>query len=41
MKYREIADLMGCQIGTVKAHVHRAVKELGRIYFEISGGSIS
>lgn len=40
MKYREIADLMGCQIGTVKAHVHRAVKELGRIYFELSGGSI-
>jgi len=40
MKYREIANLMDCQIGTVKAHVHRAVKELGRIYFELSGGSI-
>jgi len=41
LKYREIADLLGCQIGTVKAHVHRAVKELGRIYCELSGGEAS
>ncbi|MBN1224164.1 MAG: RNA polymerase sigma factor [Candidatus Aminicenantes bacterium] len=41
LKYREIADLLGCQIGTVKAHVHRAIKELGRIYGELSGGAVS
>ena len=37
LKYQEIAELLGCHIGTVKAHVHRAVKELRRIYLEISG----
>lgn len=38
LKYKEIAELLGCNIGTVKAHVHRALKELGKIYFELSGG---
>lgn len=32
MKYREIADLLECPVGTVKAMVHRAVQELGEIY---------
>jgi len=41
LKYREIAELLGCQIGTVKAHVHRAIKELGKIYYELSGGAAS
>lgn len=41
LKYKEIAELLGCQIGTVKAHVHRAVKDLGKIYFELSGGAVS
>jgi RNA polymerase sigma factor (sigma-70 family) len=35
LKYREIADLLECPVGTVKALVHRAVKELGEIYFEL------
>lgn len=39
MKYKDIAQLFGCHIGTVKAQVHRAVKELGRIYFELQGGT--
>jgi len=39
MKYREIADLLGCDIGTVKSLVHRAVKELGRIYLELQRGT--
>ena len=41
MKYKDIADLLGCQIGTVKAHVHRAIKDLGKIYYELSGGTVS
>ncbi|MBN2245189.1 MAG: RNA polymerase sigma factor [Candidatus Aminicenantes bacterium] len=38
LKYKEIAELMGCQIGTVKATVHRAMKDLSKIYIELSGG---
>jgi RNA polymerase sigma-70 factor (ECF subfamily) len=41
MKYREIAELLGCHIGTVKAHVHRAIKDLRKIYMEISGEALS
>jgi RNA polymerase sigma-70 factor (ECF subfamily) len=38
MKYKEIAELFGCKEGTVKANIHRAVKQLGKIYFELQGG---
>jgi len=41
LKYKEIAELMGCHIGTVKALIHRSVKELGKAYFELSGGIAS
>jgi RNA polymerase sigma-70 factor (ECF subfamily) len=41
LKYKEIAQLMDCHIGTVKAHVHRAIKELGKIYVELQGGTVS
>ena len=37
MKYEQIAELQRCRIGTVKARVHRAIKELRDIYFELSG----
>jgi len=40
-KLREIAELLGCQVGTVKAQMHRALKDLGKIYFELSGGKTS
>jgi RNA polymerase sigma factor (sigma-70 family) len=39
MKYREIAELLGCDIGSIKSTIHRAVKELGKIYFELQGGT--
>jgi DNA-directed RNA polymerase specialized sigma24 family protein len=32
---------MGVQVGTVKAQVHRALKDLSRIYLELQGGNIS
>jgi RNA polymerase sigma-70 factor (ECF subfamily) len=41
LKLREIAELMGCQVGTVKAQVHRALKDLSRIYLELQGGKVS
>ena len=31
-RVREIADLLECPVGTVKAMVHRAIQELGDIY---------
>lgn len=36
LKYREIAELLDCPVGTVKATVHRAVKELGEIYARLT-----
>ena len=38
LKLREIAELTGCEVGTVKAQVHRALKDLGRIYLELRDG---
>lgn len=38
LKLREIADLLGCQVGTVKAQVHRALKDLSRIYLDLQEG---
>ena len=37
MKYEQIAELLGCEIGTVKGRVHRAVKDLREIYLKLSG----
>jgi len=39
MKYREIADLLGCDIGSIKSTIHRAIRELGKIYLELQGGT--
>ncbi len=41
LKLREIADLLGVQVGTVKVQVHRALKELGRIYGELQEGKLT
>jgi RNA polymerase sigma-70 factor (ECF subfamily) len=41
LKLREIAELLGCQVGTVKAQVHRALKDLGRIYLDLQKGNVS
>jgi RNA polymerase sigma-70 factor (ECF subfamily) len=38
MKYKDIAELLGCNIGSVKSIVHRAIKDLGKIYGELQGG---
>lgn len=41
LKYKDIAELFGCRIGTVKVLVHRAIKDLGEAYCELSGGIVS
>jgi RNA polymerase sigma-70 factor (ECF subfamily) len=38
MKYKDIADLLGCSIETIKTSVHRAIRDLRTIYFELQGG---
>ena len=36
LKYEEIGEILGCPVGTVKAKVHRALKELKREYQKLS-----
>ena len=36
LKYREIAELLDCPVGTVKGLIHRAIEELGDIYTKLS-----
>ena len=39
LKHQEIAQILGCDAGTVKVRVHRALKELRDIFRELAGGS--
>lgn len=39
MKVKEIAGILNCPVNTVKVRIHRAIKELGAIYQELSGTS--
>jgi RNA polymerase sigma-70 factor (ECF subfamily) len=34
LKYEEIAELLGCEVGTVKTRVHRALQDLRQIFQE-------
>jgi RNA polymerase sigma-70 factor (ECF subfamily) len=38
MKYKEIARIMGCKTGTVKARIHFALKDLTAIFSELTNG---
>jgi RNA polymerase sigma factor (sigma-70 family) len=38
MKYRDIAELLGVSLETIKSSVHRAIKDLRKIYLELQGG---
>jgi len=38
MKYKDIAELLGCSIETIKTSVHRAIRDLRKIYLELQGG---
>ena len=37
LKYEEIAQILGVEVGTVKVRVFRAVKALGQLYTELAG----
>jgi RNA polymerase sigma-70 factor (ECF subfamily) len=38
LKYEEIAQLLGCEVGTVKTRVHRALQELRQVFHELESG---
>jgi len=38
LKYEEIAQLLGCEVGTVKTRVHRALQELREIFQGFQSG---
>jgi RNA polymerase sigma factor (sigma-70 family) len=38
LKYEEIAQLLGCEVGTVKTRVHRALQELRQVFQQLAGG---
>ena len=37
LKYEEIAQMLGCEVGTVKTRVHRAMQELREIFHQLQG----
>jgi len=41
LKYEQISELLGVDVGTIKVRVHRAVKELREIYLKVSGEKAS
>ena len=41
MKYEEIAEVMGCKVGTIKARVHWAMKDLTQAYHQLAGSKAS
>jgi RNA polymerase sigma-70 factor (ECF subfamily) len=38
LKYEEIARLLGCELGTVKTRIHRAIQELRQIFRQLERG---
>jgi len=40
LKYDEIARLLGCELGTVKTRIHRAIQELRQTFHQLERGMI-
>jgi RNA polymerase sigma-70 factor, ECF subfamily len=38
LKYEEIAQLLGCEVNTVKTKVHRALQELRQVFHQMESG---
>jgi RNA polymerase sigma factor (sigma-70 family) len=41
LKYEQIADILSCDVGTVKVRVYRAIKALSQTFFEMAGEKAS
>ncbi len=41
LKYHEIGEILGCEVGAVKLRVYRAVRALTQIFQEMSGERVS
>lgn len=41
MKYEEIAEVLGCEVGAVKVRVYRAIRELRDTFFDLVGEKAS
>jgi RNA polymerase sigma-70 factor, ECF subfamily len=41
LKYEQIADILACDVGTVKVRVYRAIKALSQVFFELAGEKAS
>jgi len=41
MKYEQIAKLLGCEVGTVKVRIHRAVRELREKYERLARSRVA
>jgi RNA polymerase sigma-70 factor (ECF subfamily) len=37
LKYEEIAELAGCSVENIKVRVHRGIRDLRKIFCELSG----
>jgi RNA polymerase sigma factor (sigma-70 family) len=40
LKYEEIARLLGCELGTVKTRIHRAIQELRQTFKQLERGMV-
>ena len=41
MKHEDIAEVLGCEVGTVKVRVYRAIRALEQIYFTLEKEKVS
>ena len=41
LKYDQVAEILACDVGTVKVRVYRAIKALSQIFFELAGEKAS
>lgn len=40
LKYKEIAELMGCDVNTIKVRIHRSVQELREVFLQLAEGRV-
>ena len=40
LKYEEIAELLGCELNTVRTRIHRALQELRKSFHQLTQGKL-